>query len=55
MAEIPLEPCLFKMLITSADLGCSVEILTILAMLSVENPFYRLKEGSADRHEKCQV
>jgi ATP-dependent RNA helicase DHX8/PRP22 len=41
MAEFPLEPCLSKMLIFSAELGCSEEILTIVAMLSVENPFYR--------------
>jgi len=44
MAEFPLEPNLSKMLILSVDLGCSEEILTITAMLSVESPFYRPKD-----------
>ena len=35
MAEFPLEPPLSKMLIASVDLGCSEEILTIIAMLQV--------------------
>jgi ATP-dependent RNA helicase DHX8/PRP22 len=35
MAEFPLEPQLSKMLIISSQLGCSDEILTIVAMLSV--------------------
>jgi ATP-dependent RNA helicase DHX8/PRP22 len=47
MAEFPLEPNLSKMLIISSELGCSDEILTIVAMLSVENPFYRPKEKAA--------
>merc|ERR1712159_458791 len=33
MAEFPLEPNLAKMLLTSVDLGCSDEIVTIVAML----------------------
>eukprot|EP00605_Chrysophyceae_sp_TOSAG23-4_P000245 GSChrysophyteH1.ASY1.ANO1.282.1 assembled CDS len=51
MAEFPLEPSLSKMLIISAELGCSEEILTIVAMLSVEPPWYRPKEkaGAADQ------
>ena len=50
MAEFPLEPNLSKMLLLSVDLGCSDEILTITALLSVENPFYRPrdKQGQAD-------
>ena len=36
MAEFPLEPLLSKMLLTSVDLGCSNEIITIVAMLSVQ-------------------
>jgi len=47
MAEFPLEPNLSKMLILSVDLGCSEEILTITAMLSVENPFYRPRDKQA--------
>jgi len=50
MAEFPLEPNLSKMLLFSVDLGCSDEILTITALLSVENPFFRPKDrqGQAD-------
>lgn len=47
MAEFPLEPQLSKILITSTELGCTDEILTVVAMLSVENPFYRPKDKSA--------
>jgi len=51
MAEFPLEPALAKILITSVQLNCSDEILTIVAMLSVQNVFYRPKEkqGPADQ------
>ncbi|CAJ1931731.1 unnamed protein product [Cylindrotheca closterium] len=52
MAEFPLEPNLSKMLILSVDLGCSEEILTITAMLSVENPFYRPKDKQAQADMK---
>jgi ATP-dependent RNA helicase DHX8/PRP22 len=41
MADFPMEPQLAKMLIASVKLGCSEEILTIVAMLSVPNVFYR--------------
>jgi ATP-dependent RNA helicase DHX8/PRP22 len=52
MAEFPLEPNLSKMLILSVDLGCSEEILTITAMLSVENPFYRPRDKQAQSDMK---
>ena len=52
MAEFPLEPNLSKMLIISVDLGCADEILTVVAMLSVENPFYRPKEKQAQADMK---
>lgn len=52
MAEFPLEPNLSKMLIISSELGCSDEVLTIVAMLSVENPFYRPKEKQAQADAK---
>jgi ATP-dependent RNA helicase DHX8/PRP22 len=35
MAEFPLEPQLAKMMLTSVDLGCSDEIITVVSMLSV--------------------
>merc|ERR1719359_2757586 len=47
MAEFPLEPALAKILITSVDMKCSDEVLTIVAMLSVQNVFYRPKEKQA--------
>jgi ATP-dependent RNA helicase DHX8/PRP22 len=40
------------MLILSVDLGCSDEILTITAMLSVENPFFRPREKQAQADMK---
>ncbi len=52
MAEFPLDPALSKMLIISNELGCSDEILTIVAMLSVENPFYRPKDKAAQADMK---
>jgi len=52
MAEFPLEPQLSKMLITSVDLGCADEILTVVAMLSVQNVFYRPKEKQAQADQK---
>ncbi len=52
MAEFPLEPSLSKMLIVSHELGCTDEILSIVAMISVENPFYRPKEKAAQADMK---
>jgi ATP-dependent RNA helicase DHX8/PRP22 len=52
MAEFPLEPQLSKMLIASVALGCSDEILTIVAMLSVQNVFYRPKEKQSQADAK---
>ncbi|KAI0756399.1 P-loop containing nucleoside triphosphate hydrolase protein [Daedaleopsis nitida] len=50
MADFPMDPPLAKMLIASVELGCSEEILSIVAMLSVQSVFYRPKEkqGQAD-------
>lgn len=44
MGEFPLDPQLSKMLIASADHNCSNEILTIVAMLSVQNCFVRPRD-----------
>eukprot|EP00826_Nyctotherus_ovalis_P005737 TRINITY_DN11305_c0_g1_i7.p1 TRINITY_DN11305_c0_g1~~TRINITY_DN11305_c0_g1_i7.p1 ORF type:complete len:479 (+),score=149.72 TRINITY_DN11305_c0_g1_i7:48-1439(+) len=44
MAEFPLEPPLSKMLLTSVDLSCSDEIITIVGMLSVQSVFYRPRD-----------
>lgn len=47
MAEFPLEPPLAKMLIYSSELGCSQEAVTIVAMLTAQNIFYRPKDRQA--------
>eukprot|EP00871_Galdieria_phlegrea_P001848 jgi/Galph1/2664/GphlegSOOS_G1363.1 len=52
MAEFPMEPPLSKMLLASVDLGCSEEIVTIVAMLSVQNVFYRPKDKQAIADQK---
>ncbi|KAK2947163.1 putative ATP-dependent RNA helicase dhx8 [Blattamonas nauphoetae] len=52
MAEFPLEPPLSKMLLMSAELGCSEEIVTITAMLSVENVFFRPKDKQIEADGK---
>mmetsp|Transcript_57831 Transcript_57831/g.152186 ORF Transcript_57831/g.152186 Transcript_57831/m.152186 type:complete len:1158 (+) Transcript_57831:156-3629(+) len=52
MAEFPMEPNLSKMLLTSVDLRCSDEIMTIVSMLSVQNVFYRPKDKQALSDQK---
>ena len=52
MAEFPLEPPMSKVLIASVDLGCSDEVLTILAMLSAQNIFFRPREKQAQADAK---
>ncbi|XP_076750371.1 putative ATP-dependent RNA helicase DHX35 isoform X2 [Xylocopa sonorina] len=47
MAEMPLEAVLAKSLIVSGEMGCSVELSTILAMLQVQNVFIRPAGGQA--------
>eukprot|EP00004_Rigifila_ramosa_P019964 TRINITY_DN5154_c0_g1_i1.p1 TRINITY_DN5154_c0_g1~~TRINITY_DN5154_c0_g1_i1.p1 ORF type:complete len:709 (-),score=178.13 TRINITY_DN5154_c0_g1_i1:47-2173(-) len=55
MAEFPLDPQLAKMLIDSANYGCSNEILAIVGMLSVPQVFVRPKEhGKAADEAKSQ-
>ncbi len=52
MAEFPLEPPVSKMLLASVELQCADEALTIVAMLSVQNVFYRPKEKQAQADAK---
>ncbi|KAG7691394.1 hypothetical protein KL933_005300 [Ogataea haglerorum] len=51
MAFFPMEPLLSKTLIQSIEFKCSDEVITIIAMLSVPDVFYRPKEkrDEADR------
>ncbi|KAM3911595.1 pre-mRNA-splicing factor ATP-dependent RNA helicase DHX16 isoform 1-T2 [Leptodactylus fuscus] len=45
MAELPVDPMLSKMILASEKYGCAEQILTIAAMLSVNNAiFYRPKD-----------
>lgn len=48
MAEFPLEPQLSKVLLNSPTYRCSIEILSIVALLSVPNIFMRPKEAQKD-------
>ena len=52
MADFPMEPALAKVLIYSVDMGCSEELLSIVAMLSVQTVFYRPKEKQQRADEK---
>jgi HrpA-like RNA helicase len=52
MNSSQMEPPLAKMLIASVDLGCSEEILTIVAMLSIQNIWYRPKDKQAQADAK---
>jgi len=44
MTAFPMDPSLAKLIITSVEYECSEEMLTIVSMLSVPNPFNRPKE-----------
>jgi ATP-dependent RNA helicase DHX8/PRP22 len=52
MAEFPIDPQLAKVLLASVDLKCASEVLTVVAMLSVENVFYRPKDKQAQADAK---
>ncbi len=52
MADFPMEPALAKVLIYSVDMSCSDEILSIVAMLSVQTVFYRPKEKQQQADQK---
>ena len=52
MADFPMEPTLAKVVIASENIGCSDEILSIVAMLSVQTVFYRPKEKQQQADQK---
>ncbi|PBP16091.1 ATP-dependent RNA helicase DHX8 [Diplocarpon rosae] len=52
MADFPMEPSLAKVVIAAVDLGCSDEILSIVAMLSLPTVFYRPKEKQSQADQK---
>lgn len=52
MADFPMEPALAKVLIGAVDIGCSDEMLSIVAMLNLPNIFYRPKEKQTQADQK---
>lgn len=52
MADFPMDPGQAKVLIKSVDLGCSEEVLTIIAMLSMPTVFYRPKDKQTQADQK---
>ncbi|KAI5868453.1 ATP-dependent RNA helicase DHX8 [Durotheca rogersii] len=52
MADFPMEPALAKVLIGAVDMGCSDEVLSIVAMLNFPNIFYRPKEKQTQADQK---
>lgn len=52
MADFPMDPSLAKVLISAVDIGCSDEILSIVAMLSMPTVFYRPKEKQTQADQK---
>uniref|UniRef100_A0A4W4FTD6 Probable ATP-dependent RNA helicase DHX35 n=1 Tax=Electrophorus electricus TaxID=8005 RepID=A0A4W4FTD6_ELEEL len=58
MAEFPLSPMFAKMLLESGNFGCSKEIVTIAAMMQIQNVFVALpnqKKAAAREHRKFSV
>jgi ATP-dependent RNA helicase DDX35 len=55
MAEMPLEPRLCSVLLSSFDFGCGEEMLTVAAMCSVEYPFISVRaRGSSEAKLKVE-
>ncbi|VEU36988.1 unnamed protein product [Pseudo-nitzschia multistriata] len=51
MSELPLDPQLAKLILVSPDYGCSAEIVTIVACLSVPQIFLRPRESAKQADE----
>ncbi|KAK6932640.1 LOW QUALITY PROTEIN: Helicase-associated domain [Dillenia turbinata] len=51
VAEIPLEPMISKMILSSNQLGCSEEIITISAILSVQSIWVSVRGSQKDLDE----
>lgn len=52
IADLPMEPPLVKVLVIDCELGCSDEMLSIAAMLSLLPIFYRPKEKQMQANQK---
>ncbi|GFQ08722.1 probable ATP-dependent RNA helicase dhx35, partial [Phtheirospermum japonicum] len=51
VAEIPLDPMLSKMILASNDYGCSEEIITIAAVLSVQSIWFSVRGAQKESDE----
>ncbi|CAN6625011.1 pre-mRNA-splicing factor ATP-dependent RNA helicase Prp22p [Trichomonascus vanleenenianus] len=52
MADFPMEPALSKVCIASVDAKCSDEVLTIVAMITAQNVFYRPRDKQKQADER---
>lgn len=52
MAEFPMAPEESKMLLAAVDLGCADDVITIVAMLSVQTIFYRPRDKQQQADER---
>ena len=52
MSQFPMEPTLSRSLIASVKNNCTEELITIIAMLSVQNVFFRPKEKQQEADQK---
>ncbi|KAL4292087.1 hypothetical protein GQ457_14G009490 [Hibiscus cannabinus] len=51
VAEIPLEPMVAKMIISSNELGCSDEIITIASILSIQSIWFSIRGAQKELDE----
>jgi ATP-dependent RNA helicase DDX35 len=52
MADMPVEPRLAKCILSSLEMGCSEEILTIAAMCSVDYPFVTIRSRNKEAKQR---
>ncbi len=55
MAEMPTEPKLSKILLNSFEFGCTDDILTIAAMISIDPPYITMRAGANKDAKKKQL
>ncbi|KAI3456192.1 hypothetical protein Pfo_012855 [Paulownia fortunei] len=51
VAEIPLDPMISKMILASNDYGCSVEVITIAAVLSIQSIWFSVRGAQKELDE----
>jgi ATP-dependent RNA helicase DHX8/PRP22 len=52
MTNFPMEPTLAKVLLEAVEIGCSDEMISIVAMLNLANVFHRPEEKQAQADQK---